>query len=144
MNCLTVRVFLAVLLTAALTACASNGNDLPATDTGADHDSSSRPPDSSIDAVNDTRADQGTDGEVNDATNAADVSDATDLGVRDTAATCCPLDPPSCDCVRTGGTMPLSGECPRACDARPTGWVKGVDTNGCEYWMTSSASCSGG
>lgn len=53
---------------------------------------------------------------------------------------CCPLDPPGCDCVSTGGTKGPQG-CIKICDAAPVGWKKLIDANGCPYWQTGPQSC---
>lgn len=53
---------------------------------------------------------------------------------------CCPLDPPGCDCVSTGGTKGPQG-CIKVCDAAPVGWKRLVDANGCPYWQTGPQSC---
>lgn len=55
---------------------------------------------------------------------------------------CCPLDPPSCGCVRVGGTAPASGVCPTVCgEGYPEDWVQRLDANNCRVWRTSGTAC---
>lgn len=46
----------------------------------------------------------------------ADVGAPVDTGPPPPTGHCCPLDPPSCGCVRVGGPVPPSGVCPRLCN----------------------------
>lgn len=75
------------------------------------------------------------DSAMNGAADASPTSDADGSQVE-----CCPLDPPGCDCVSTGGTKGPQG-CIKVCDAAPVGWKKLVDANGCPYWQTGPQSC---
>ena len=47
---------------------------------------------------------------------------------------CCPLDSPSCDCPRIGGSPDEHGRCATVCGVLPEGWTVRVDDNGCLYW----------
>ena len=93
--------------------------------------------DASADTGSDTGSDTGTD--ANDAI-VPDVGIDIGQDTSGTAVECCPLDPPGCDCVHTGGTKGPQG-CMTICDAAPVGWKKGVDSNGCAYWQPGPQSC---
>lgn len=55
---------------------------------------------------------------------------------------CCAMDPPSCGCVRIGGTAPASGLCPMVCgEGYPSDWIPAVDANGCRVWRSSGTPC---
>lgn len=75
-----------------------------------------------------------------DAVDAADSTDAGDGANSSDTVECCPLDPPGCDCVHTGGTKGPGG-CLKICDAAPVGWKQATDSNGCPYWQTGPQSC---
>ena len=69
-----------------------------------------------------------------------DTIDSVDSSDTSDAIECCPLDPPGCDCVHTGGTKGPGG-CMTICDSAPVGWKQAVDSNGCPYWQTGPQSC---
>lgn len=79
--------------------------------------------------------------DVSAADSAADATASSDADGGDAAdVSCCPLDPPGCDCVSVGGSPGPSG-CVKVCDSAPVGWKKLVDKNGCPYWQTGPQSC---
>ena len=57
---------------------------------------------------------------------------------------CCPIDAPSCNCPRTGGSPDARGRCSSGlCDAPPPSFTLTVDGNGCPVYVVSSAgSCA--
>lgn len=56
---------------------------------------------------------------------------------------CCPVDPPSCGCVRIGGPRRSDGNCPMVCgEGIPQAWIRIRDRNGCQVWLPSGIACS--
>lgn len=55
---------------------------------------------------------------------------------------CCPLDPPSCGCVRAGGERFVDGTCLRVCGAGDHArWVRTRDASGCPIWQVPDVVC---